>query len=363
MQALRLAVLVSILPAASAFGQVVDHSQARTFVGQEVTVNGPVARVERLANGTLRLSIGRSFETRSLEIIVPAEVAQLLGDEQRFAGRSIDVHGRILAAADSTQPGIPAIFLTSSRELRMAPRRIVVTGPPPPPVGVTPARASPIDSTAANSFGQGRWAFTIAPGLPIGGPSGLMKDKLLADGWTERFCDFNRSECHDNPVVRAPMFSLTGSVTRILTRRIEARGFFSYASLGRAEGRRQGVDMSTDWSTFMVGTVVSFTPIPMVRIGAGPVIALLNSQRIDTQPRTVGRPGLVFEGGFRSSSRKSSFLEFSVSYRLLPTRSEGPWPGRLAATVIPAGPGTMEANFSHLSVSLGFGIRFSGNAE
>ena len=361
MRALKLAALVAMFPAANALAQVVDHSQARALLGREATINGPVAKVERLPNGDLRLSLGRSFEERSLEIIVPAAMSLLFGDGLTFLGKSVDVRGRILAAADPAQPGVPAILLTDSRDLRVAPRRIVVTSTPSLPQD--PALAPQPREGASADAGPGRWAFTIAPGLPVGGPSGQMKDKLLADGWTEPYCDFNRSECHDNPLVRAPRFSLTGSVTRIVSRHIEARGFFSFAGLGRAEGRRHGIDMETDWSTFMLGAVVAYTPFPSVRLGAGPVLALLNSQRFDDQPRTVGRPGLIFEGGVRSSSSKPTFLELSISYRLLPRRTEGPWPGRLAATVIPAGPGTMEANFSHFSLSLGFGIRFSGNAD
>jgi hypothetical protein len=361
MRALKLAALVSIVPAASAFAQVVDHSQARALIGQEATINGPVVRVERLPDGGLRLSLGRSFEERSLEIIVPAAMSLVFGDGLIFQGKNVDVHGRILAAADSAQPGVPAILLADSRDLRVAPRRIVVTGTPTLPQD--PALAPQPRGGDSADTGPGRWAFTLAPGFPVGGPSGQMKDRLLADGWTEQYCDFNRSECHDNPLVRAPRFSLTGSVTRVVNRHIEARGFFSFVGLGRAEGRRQGIDVETDWSTFILGAVVSYTPFPMVRVGAGPVVALLNSQRFDNLPRTVGRPGMIFEGGIRSSSNKSTFLELSVSYRLLPSRSEGPWPGRLAATVIPAGPGTMQANFSHFSLSLGFGIRFSGNAE
>jgi hypothetical protein len=77
----------------------------------------------------------------------------------------------------------------------------------------------------------------------------------------------------------------------------------------------------------------------------------------------VIRLGIVVEGGIRPWTSRFTFLELSASYRLLPKRSEGPWPGRIAATVVPAGPGTMQANFSHLSIALGFGIRFSGGGE
>jgi len=357
MQALKLAALVSLVPAAKSFAQVIDHSQARTLVGREATINGPVAKVDRLANGDLRLSIGPSYQQRSLEVIIPAAMTLVFGDGMSFEGKNVDVRGRILAAADSTQPGVPAILLADSRDLRIAPRRIVVTSPAPSSPGGTPG-VSP-----KSSSGPPRWAFTIAAGLPLGGPSGQMKARLLADGWTEQYCDFNRTECHENPLIGSPVFALTGGVTRLVNRRIEARGFFSYVGLGRAEGRRGGIDVRTDWSTFILGSVVAYTPHPYLRLGAGPVLALLNSQRIDDQPRTVGRLGMVFEGGVRSSSQKATFFELTVSYRLLPRRSEGPWPGRLASTVIPAGPGTMQANFSHLSISLGVGLRFSGNAE
>lgn len=361
MATLKLAAFLALVPAASSFAQVVDHSQARANIGKEVTINGPVARVEQLANGTLRLSIGRSFEERSLEIIVATELRLVFGDGSQFAGRNVDVRGRILAAADSTQPGVPAILLTESGKLRLAPRRIVVVPNP----GALPLIDSALLRTGAGqSAPPPRWAFTISPGLPLGGPTGEMKAKLLADGWTDRYCDFNRTYCHDNPLIGSPNFAFTGAVSRIVNRRVEARAFFSYTNLGRAEGRRQGVDMRTDWSTFMVGTVVAFTPLPQVRLGAGPLLGLLNGQRIDDQPRTVIRLGVVAEGGIRPWSSKSTFLELSVSYRLLPKRAEGPWPGRIAATVVPAGPpGTMQANYSHFSVALGFGLRFSGSGE
>ena len=360
MATLRLAALLMIVPAASSFAQVVDHSQARTLIGQEVTINGPVARVERLPNGNLRLSIGRSFEERSLEVIVSGELARLFGDGMQFQGRNVDVHGRILAAADPTQPGVPAILLTESGGLRMAPRRIVVV---PNPGSLPPTGDSASRNAASRSALPPRWAFTVSPGFPLGGPTGEMKAKLLADGWTDPYCDYNRTYCHENPLIGSPSFAFTGAVTRIVNRRIEARGVFSYANLGRAEGRRGGVDMRTEWSTFMIGTVIAFTPLPQVRVGAGPLMGLLNSQRIDSLPRTVIRLGIVVEGGIRPWTSRFTFLELSASYRLLPKRSEGPWPGRIAATVVPAGPGTMQANFSHLSIALGFGIRFSGGGE
>src|SRR5262245_47686383 len=143
MHSLKLAALVSLLPAASSFAQVIDHSQARTLIGKEVTINGPVVRVERLSNGNLRLSIGRSFEERSLEVIIPS-VLTVFGDGTMFDGKSVDVHGMILAGADPAQPGIPAILLQGSQDLRLAPRRIVITGPAPAPGSAPPIRVVPI---------------------------------------------------------------------------------------------------------------------------------------------------------------------------------------------------------------------------
>ncbi len=44
-------------------------------------------------------------------------------------------------------------------------------------------------------------------------------------------------------------------------------------------------------------------------------------------------------------------------------RTEGPWPGRKDAAFVAAGPGTLDANFSHFFLSLGLGMRFTNAAR
>jgi hypothetical protein len=232
-------------------------------------------------------------------------------------------------------------------------------------LGLVLGCAVPALAQSPPATGSDRWSLTVSPGYLLGGPSSRMKELLLADGWTDQFCDFKKTTCHENPLVRSPVLAFAGVMTHRFSRFLEGKLLFSFAPLGSAEGRKGEVDVRADWSTFMVGGMVAATPHPLVRLGAGPLIGLLNSQRVDNQPRTAIQPGAVFEVGLRSSARKPVFLDLSASYRLLATRSEGPWPGRRFAAIVPAGPGRLDANFSHLSLALGLGWRFSssGNSD
>jgi hypothetical protein len=205
----------------------------------------------------------------------------------------------------------------------------------------------------------GAWLLSIAVGRPIGGPTGQMKDRLLAEGWTEHFCDVWKANCHDNPLIGAPRFAFAGTLARRLSHRFEVGTTVSTASLGSAEGRQSGTDVKADWSVSTAAVSLVFSPLPRFRAGAGPLIAFLNSQTTGDTPRTVARGGVLFEVGFRSSAAGASFLDFSLAYRLIGKRMEGPWPGLRRGFAAPAGPSPLDADFSHFSLSLGVGWRLS----
>jgi hypothetical protein len=345
--------LIAGVPRVSARAQVidyVDHFSARQHIGEIAIVTGPVARVERAPDGTIRLSLGPSYRKRSMEVYIPAAFAALFGDGRMFEGKGVQVRGRI--GSDSTAAGLPHIALDEDGRVQVVDRESVTTRAAPEP-----------EAGRGRSDPGATWILTVSPGYPVGGPSGQMRARLIEEGWTDHYCDFKKTTCHDNPLIKSPVFAFTGTMTRQLSGMIEAKAMFSFAPLGSAEGRKGEVDVRADWSAFMFGGVVALTPHPMVRLGAGPLIGLLNSQRMDDQARTAIRPGAMFEVGLRSSSARPLFLDLSASYRLLPTRSEGPWPGRRAAAVVPAGPGKLDANFSHLSLALGLGWRFSSGTE
>ena len=203
------------------------------------------------------------------------------------------------------------------------------------------------------------WTLSFSVGRPIGGPTGQMKDRLLAEGWTEHYCDVSKTICHDNPLINGPPISITASLSRRLTQGLSAGATLSHASLGSAKGRHSGVDVTADWSTTVMGTSLIVNPVRLVRIGVGPMLGFLNSQTTDGRPRIVVRTGASFEAGVRTSSSRSMFVDFSVSYRLLGRRTEGPWPGIHRGFSAPAGPSSFEANFSHFLVAFGVGWRLS----
>lgn len=204
-----------------------------------------------------------------------------------------------------------------------------------------------------------KWTVAVSVGRPLGGPTGEMKDRLLAEGWTEPYCDVWKANCHDNPLIGAPRFTFTGVLARRLSNRLEVSTTVSTASLGSAEGRLSGTDVKADWSVSVAAASLVMSPVKRLRFGAGPLLAFLNSQTTGSTPRTVVRGGALFEVGLRSSAAKPSFLDVSFSYRLIGKRLEGPWPGLRRGFAAPAGPSPLEANFSHFSLSVGVGWRLA----
>ncbi len=76
--------------------QVVDHSRVRRYAGEEITVEGPVARVAPGGGGSVWISLGRPHPSASLVIVVLEEFAKSLETPRYYDGAIIQVTGRIL---------------------------------------------------------------------------------------------------------------------------------------------------------------------------------------------------------------------------------------------------------------------------
>lgn len=75
---------------------VVDHSRVRRYAGEEVTVEGPVARVAPGGGGSVWISLGRPHPSATLVIVVLEEYAKGLQTPRYYDGAIIQVTGRIL---------------------------------------------------------------------------------------------------------------------------------------------------------------------------------------------------------------------------------------------------------------------------
>lgn len=203
-----------------------------------------------------------------------------------------------------------------------------------------------------------RWTFSLTAGPGLGGPVGQLTDRLVAEQWTDQYCDFRRSDCHRSPTSSHVFIQVGGAVARQLSNRLELKTMFELGDLGQVIGAKGQNEIKASWKTASLGTALLFRPVSRVRIGGGPLIAMLTRQAVAPRDNNPVRPGMVFEGGLRSSDSAPSFFELVVSYRLMPSMPEGPWPGNGQSSQIASGPSGIDANFSHFTVAVGGGVRF-----
>lgn len=102
MRILIAAVLVALVPAVSlAQGRVVNHAEARRYGGDEVTIEGPVVKVESGGGGSLWLSLGEPHPRSTVVIILDQEFARTIEQADTLKGAVIRAYGRVAVAGSS----------------------------------------------------------------------------------------------------------------------------------------------------------------------------------------------------------------------------------------------------------------------
>lgn len=105
MRWIPLGILFSLLAVEAAAQQLVEHTRVRRFIGEEVTVEGPVARVAPARQGSLWISIGRPHPSASLVIVVPSDFVQSLDQPRSLEGATVRVTGRVYTG-EAAETGI-----------------------------------------------------------------------------------------------------------------------------------------------------------------------------------------------------------------------------------------------------------------
>jgi hypothetical protein len=202
------------------------------------------------------------------------------------------------------------------------------------------------------------WNLSAAVGTAFGGPSRDMGLHLTQEGWTETGCTPKGTDCHSNPEVARPRLQFAAALGRRIGRRFEARGILAGANLGSAGGKRDNTEVRASWGVVSFGAVMLFKPLPFLRLGGGPLLALLRGDTPGGVATTVWRGGLVLESGVRTSVGFPFFHSYSAAYRHLGPRTEGPWPTRKFSAIGGGGPSPLSLDYSHLSLGLGLGAWF-----
>ena len=103
MRALSIFLLASLGPSfAAAQPMVIDHTKARMYVNEEVTLEGPVARVDR-NGGALWFSLGKPHPSSTVVVVITKEFVSAYPDPRVYEGATIRVRGRI---SSGNQEGI-----------------------------------------------------------------------------------------------------------------------------------------------------------------------------------------------------------------------------------------------------------------
>lgn len=202
------------------------------------------------------------------------------------------------------------------------------------------------------------WTFSVSAGPGLGGPMGQLKDRLIEEAWTDQYCDFRKSDCKTSPTPGGLSIQVSGSLGRRISDLLELKGVVEVGDLGHIIGAKGQREIKANWKTSTLATAVVLRPIPHVRLSGGPMIGLLTRQAVAPAKTNSIHFGMLFEGGLRSSEAASKFAELTVAYRVLPKLPEGPWPGTGQSSQIVGGPTGFSANFSHLTIALGGGVRF-----
>lgn len=105
MRWISLGVLLSLLAVEVAAQQTVDYTRVRRFIGEEVTVEGPVARVAPANQGSLWISIGRPYPSARLVIVVPSDFVQSMDQPRSLEGATVQVTGRVYTG-EAAETGI-----------------------------------------------------------------------------------------------------------------------------------------------------------------------------------------------------------------------------------------------------------------
>ena len=88
--------LCAALPVSlAAQGRVVEHTKARLYLHEEVTLEGPVARADRGSGGAIWFSLGKAHPSATVVIVVPPQFAAHFDTPRDYEGKTIQITGRV----------------------------------------------------------------------------------------------------------------------------------------------------------------------------------------------------------------------------------------------------------------------------
>jgi len=210
------------------------------------------------------------------------------------------------------------------------------------------------------------WTVSVVTGLPSRGPLDDLENTMRDTGFDLDsggcFFDLCFGPTNMPYSIRGRPFrdSWTAGINRRIGRRLGVSVTGGRTLIGWTNGRQRGTGAHLEIETAMthVAPLVTFTPTPGVRVGAGPAVFSTTFARtgLDPQPlTTTRRPGLLAEASLTFPRRSRVFVELSAQERWLGRQPLGP------IDVLPDGTAPFpqtRVRVTHWFIGLGAGVRF-----
>ncbi len=210
------------------------------------------------------------------------------------------------------------------------------------------------------------WTVSVVTGMPSTGPLDELERAMrntgfdLALGGCIFDLCFGPSSMPYSMQARAFRDSWTAGINRRIGSRLGVSVTGGRTLIGWTNGRHRGTGAYLEIETAMThgAPLVTFTPTPGVRVGAGPGVfsAAFARTGLDPQPLvTRRRPGLVAEASLTFPRRSRVFVELSAQQRWLGRQPLGP------IDVLPDGTAPFpraDVRVAHWFIGLGAGVRF-----
>ena len=206
------------------------------------------------------------------------------------------------------------------------------------------------------------WSFSFSLGTTSSGPAKDIEKAMIRDGFDETLPGGWFWGSVEHPVSHTGLegigFPWTIQISYAINQRFDGVLLISHTPIGKTVGYR--ADPEIHLSVYYYSTVISplflYKPFRILYIGLGPAL-FINKIEQESGGKLIyckqkSHFGALLQASLQYPQKKLLFLQCNVQYRYMGKATFGPFKRTSLAQLY-----SFEANFSHIFIGFGFGIR------